>query len=115
MKTVTLEVDGLSGAPELEESMAQLMQEVFNLWKRKQKSYGPYNISVFGLKGVIVRLWDKMQRIVRLVWTGIKNPLQDETIRDTLIDIADYGLIAVLVFDGKWPKSNLDCKGEFDA
>ena len=107
-------VDGSSGSPELERHMAHLMKEVFELWKAKQLSYGPHNISTFGLKGVVVRLWDKLQRIVRLTWMNVGNPLQDETIRDTLLDVADYGLIGVLVLDGKWPNSNMsiDSKGE---
>ena len=114
VENVVLKVDGLSSAYELEQSMALLMQEVFNLWKAKQLSYGPHNISTFGLKGVVVRLWDKLQRIVRLTWMNVGNPLQDETIRDTLLDVADYGLIGVLVLDGKWPNSNMsiDSKGE---
>jgi len=105
---IKLCVDGSSGSPKLERSMANLMLEVFDLWKRKQKSYGPHNISTFGLRGVVVRLWDKMQRMIRLTWFGVDNPLQDESIRDTLLDIADYGLIATLVYDGKWPKSDMD-------
>lgn len=107
---IELCVDGSSGSPKLERSMANLMLEVFNLWKIKQLSYGPHNISTFGIKGVVVRLWDKLQRIVRLTWTGVENPLQDESIRDTLLDIADYGLIATLVVDGAWPKSEMDLK-----
>jgi len=111
---VQFSIDGSSGDPELERHMAYLMKEVFEIWKVKQLSYGPHNISTFGLKGVVVRLWDKLQRIVRLTWMGIGNPLQDETIRDTLLDVADYGLIGVLVLDGKWPNSNMniDSKGE---
>jgi len=114
---VELVLDGSSGSPRLEANMAHLMQEVFNLWKAKQKSYGPHNISTFGLKGVVVRLWDKMQRIVRLTWLEMDNPLQNETIRDTLLDIADYGLIATLVYDGKWPKSEvaIETIGDSDA
>jgi len=108
VNNVVLEVNGLSESYELEQSMALLMKEVFEIWKVKQLSYGPHNISTFGLKGVVVRLWDKLQRIVRLTWMDIGNPLQDETIRDTLLDVADYGLIGVLVLDGKWPNSNMN-------
>jgi len=107
LASIELCIDGSSGSPDLEREMAHLMKEVFELWKIKQKSYGPHNISTFGLKGVVVRLWDKMQRIVRLTWNGVRNPLANESTRDTLLDIADYGLIATLVLDGKWPKSNI--------
>ena len=108
-------IDGSSGSPELERHMSLLMQEVFNLWKVKQLSYGPHNISTFGIKGVVVRLWDKLQRIVRLTWMNVGNPLQDESIRDTLLDVADYGLIGVLVLDGKWPKNNMNIDSKRSA
>jgi len=104
---VELHVDGSSGDIDLEHDMAHLMKEIFELWKAKQKSYGPHNISTFGLRGVVVRLWDKMQRIVRMTWNGVNNPLPNESVRDTLLDIACYGLIATLVFDDAWPESNM--------
>jgi hypothetical protein len=103
-KTVTLVADGFSGDQDLEYAMAQLLNELFSIFKKKQKSYGPKNISTFGERGVVVRMNDKLQRLIRLVWDGVANPLQDENIRDTYIDMADYALIALLVRDGKWPE-----------
>lgn len=111
-KTVELVIDGSSGDVTLERDMALLMSELFALWKRKQASYGAGNISYFGERGVIVRMWDKMQRLIRLVWHGLGNPLDDETIDDTYMDIADYGLIAVLVRRGLWPDAvGFDAEG----
>lgn len=96
-------VDGSSGNSELEKEMVTLMTRAFELFKRKQASYGSENIAEFGEKGVLIRVHDKIKRLVRLVWHSVKNPL-DETINDTWMDIAVYALIAVLVREGKWPE-----------
>ncbi len=94
----------------IEESFRGVVEEAFSLWQKKHKSYGPFNISVFGLKGIVVRLWDKMQRVVRLAWNNVDNSLPDETLQDTFLDIAVYALIAILVIRGQWPKNPLEVK-----
>ena len=86
-----------------------LTEEAFSLWQKKNRSYGSHNISTFGLKGIVVRLWDKMQRVVRLGWNGVENPLE-ETLIDTFLDIAVYALIAILVIRNQWPKSPFEVK-----
>ncbi len=101
--SVGLIIDGSSGDAKLESDMAALLAELFALFKRKQASYGPRNIAQFGEGGCVVRANDKLQRLIRLVWEGEKNPLHDETIEDTYIDLADYALIATLVRRGQWP------------
>ena len=93
----------------IEESFRGVVEEAFSLWQKKHLSYGPYNISVFGIKGIAVRLWDKMQRVVRLGWNNVENPLE-ETLIDTFLDIAVYALIAILVIRNQWPKSPFEVK-----
>ena len=92
-----------------EEYFRSVTEEAFSLWQKKHLSYGPYNISVFGIKGIAVRLWDKMQRVVRLGWNNVENPLE-ETLIDTFLDIAVYALIAILVIRNQWPKSPFEVK-----
>jgi hypothetical protein len=94
--------DGSSGNLDLEEAMADVMVKVFETFKKKQASYGSGNISSFGEFGVLVRMNDKMERLKNLVAKNKDNPLQDETIDDTYLDLADYALIAVLVRHGLW-------------
>jgi len=104
MDEVILQVDGTSGDKELERNMAFLLKELFECFKKKQKSYGPANISTFGEKGVVIRINDKLQRLISLVWYEKADPIDDETISDTYLDLADYGLIAELVRRGVWPE-----------
>ena len=96
-------VDGSSGNANLEAEMADLLVRVFETFKKKQASYGSGNISKFGEKGVIIRMNDKMERLIRLVYNEEPNPLEDETIEDTYIDLADYALIAIVCRNGQWP------------
>ena len=77
-----------------------------NLLIRKHKDYGPKNISnsPYGpLQGLIVRMWDKIARIVNLTKTG-KETAENEPLEDSFKDIANYGIIGLLVLRGKWDR-----------
>jgi hypothetical protein len=100
---VVLGVDGSSGDERLEHEMAGLLSELFEPFKKKRASYGPGDIAAFGEKGCLIRGYDKMQRLKRLIWDQEPNPLEDETVEDALMDEADYSLITILVRRGEWP------------
>lgn len=102
-KEFTIVCDGsLSGDPEMEELFAEELVALFPLFCAKQKSYGRGNIARFGERGVLVRVSDKLERLVRMVWKDIENPLKDESILDTWQDLAVYGVIAKPCRKGKW-------------
>ena len=103
-KIIELKIDGTSGSEMLEEAMAKNLEVLFETFKKKQASYGKGNIAKFGEKGVLIRINDKFERLVNLIWKDKPNPLQDETIEDTYMDLADYCLIALLVRSGIWDK-----------
>lgn len=103
MGDVVLVCDGTkSGDAEMEQLFATQLSEMFEVFCKKQKSYGRGNISRFGEKGILVRVSDKLERLVRMVWQGVENPLLDESINDTWIDMAVYAAIAIIVRKGKW-------------
>lgn len=99
-----LKIDGSSTNEQFERNFALVLEKAFELCKRKQASYGPGNIHYLGERGVFVRTFDKVQRLKRLVWESKDNPLDDESIDDTWMDILNYAAIALLVRQGKWPK-----------
>jgi len=70
------------------------------LLDKKNKDYGPGNISAFGEKGVIVRLNDKIERLKTLVWND-KSP-EHEKVSDTWLDVTNYGIIGLLCHRGEW-------------
>ena len=67
----------------------------------KQESYGSLNISKFSDTGIMVRLSDKIERIINLWKTG-NNP-GSEAVEDSYGDIAVYGAIALMCRWGLWP------------
>jgi hypothetical protein len=96
-------IDGSSGYPELEAAFAKHLVTAFELFKKKQKSYGPGNIAQFGEKGVVMRMNDKEQRLINLVFYDKANPLDNESVEDTYYDMSVYGVIALLCREGNWP------------
>jgi len=66
----------------------------------RQHKYGPHNISAMGFDGVMVRMNDKFARLRQGLATH-----GDESVADTLYDLANYALIALMVYEGTWPKA----------
>lgn len=81
-----------------------LYLQALDLLVTKQIDYGPNNIqlSPFGpYVGLIVRLQDKVSRAANLIGQG-HNP-NHESLRDTFIDILNYGGIGLMLLDGTFP------------
>jgi len=73
----------------------------------KHEDYGPSNIADAPggpINGLAVRLHDKVARLSNLTKTG--NDPKNESLYDTFLDIANYGLIGMLVLQGKWDTGN---------
>lgn len=69
----------------------------------KNKDYGPNSITNApggALNGLNVRLHDKIERLNNLL-SNKKEP-NNESIRDTFVDIVNYGIISLLVLDNRW-------------
>ena len=71
--------------------------EMCTLLASKQHDYGHGNITAFGLKGVLVRLSDKVERLINL--KSKKSKAQNESLFDTLRDIVGYCVIALMLND----------------
>jgi len=69
--------------------------EMATLLASKQHDYGHGNIQAFGMKGVLVRLSDKIERYINLK----SKKAQNESKTDTLRDIVGYCVIALMLND----------------
>ena len=81
-----------------------LLDEAGDLLLRKQMDYGPTNISRAPggpINGLRVRMHDKIARINNLLDKGV-DP-QNESLRDSFIDLLNYSAIAIMVLENKWP------------
>ena len=100
--------------PETCNAFKQVMQEQYEMFCKKQKNYGPGNISVgtdcrsdedikLSLTGLWFRLNDKVQRLKQLIVLGHKDEV-GESEQDTFQDLSIYGIIAQIVSAKKWGK-----------
>lgn len=79
--------------------------EAEKLLLKKHKDYGPKNISGSpggAVNGLRVRIHDKLARINNLYDSGVTP--ENESLRDSFIDMANYAIIALLVLDDEWDK-----------
>ena len=81
----------------------ELCKYLNNLYATKNKKYGDsFSITVqkYGIIAALTRLSDKWQRFETLILT--KDPgTPDESIRDTLLDMANYCIMTVMELDQK--------------
>lgn len=84
--------------------MWEIFDSAGNLLLKKHKDYGPTNISRSPggpLNGLRVRMWDKTARLNHLIDNGATP--ENESLRDSFLDLLNYSAIALMVLDGKWP------------
>ncbi len=80
-----------------------ILQELQYIMLKKHEDYGPMNISGAPggpMNGLRVRMYDKLARLNNLVDTG--DTPNYESIEDTLLDLANYAIIGLLVQRGQW-------------
>ena len=100
--------------PQTAKEFQRIQFEQYLLFCRKQMDYGPSNIAMgtalktkedrrLSLIGLIVRINDKIQRLMNLVVKHNRDA-QNEPVMDAFKDLSVYGIIAQIVDNGKWGK-----------
>ena len=101
--------------PDLANEFQNIQDEMYEMFARKHMDYGLNNIALggdivnnsddkkFSLTGLAIRLTDKISRLRNLMVNG-RNYVKGEGMEDTFIDIANYGIIGLLVGRDKWKK-----------
>jgi hypothetical protein len=79
------------------QQMETIQAEALSLFKKKNADYGDA-FSKFGVIGVLMRIEDKIQRALSIEKNGI-NLVNDESMRDTLIDLHNYAAMALMLID----------------
>jgi hypothetical protein len=79
-------------------SKSMAVNFIFDIIVEKQKMYGPKNIEKFGLRGIIIRLNDKIERLKNL--QQHQGPVLFEPIQDTWLDIVGYSVIGIMWIHG---------------
>ena len=79
------------------EQMQVVQATALELFKKKNIDYGDA-FAKFGVIGVLMRIEDKIQRSLSITKNGV-NLINDEGIRDTLIDLHNYAAMALMLLD----------------
>jgi len=79
------------------EQLSKVQGEALELFKRKNADYGDA-FAKYGVIGVLMRIEDKIQRYLSITKNGV-NLVNDEGMRDTLLDLHNYAAMALMLLD----------------
>jgi len=79
------------------EQMEKIQKEALELFTKKNIDYGDA-FAKYGAIGVFMRIEDKLQRFMSITKNGV-NLINDEGLRDTLIDLHNYSAMALMLLD----------------
>tara|TARA_R110002020_G_scaffold410298_3_gene620052 strand:- start:112 stop:372 length:261 start_codon:yes stop_codon:yes gene_type:complete len=81
------------------EQMEKIQLEGLELFKKKNQDYGDA-FAEYGPIGVLIRMGDKIKRLQSIDKNQI-TLVNDEKMRDTLIDLHNYAAMALILLDEK--------------
>lgn len=79
------------------EQLKYIQSEGLELFRRKNADYGDA-FAKYGVIGVLMRIEDKIQRSLSITKNGV-NLVNDEGIRDTLLDLHNYAAMALMLLE----------------
>jgi hypothetical protein len=77
------------------EQLKLIQSDALELFKKKNADYGDA-FAKFGIIGVLMRIEDKIQRALSISRSGV-TLVDDESLRDTLLDLHNYAAMALMV------------------
>jgi hypothetical protein len=77
------------------EQMKHIQKDALELFIKKNADYGDA-FATFGTIGVLVRIEDKIKRCISISSKNVQL-VDDETLRDTLIDLHNYAAMALML------------------
>jgi len=81
------------------QQLAIIHKEAAELFSKKNQDYGDA-FANYGTIGVLVRMSDKISRVVSISNKQV-SLVNDESLRDTLIDLHNYAAMAIMLMDEK--------------
>jgi len=79
----------------------KILAEMFDTYKKKNADYGnsfSETIQEFGYIPAVARINDKVKRMKNIV-KGQKMNIENESLRDALLDTANYCVLTIVEFD----------------
>lgn len=81
----------------------KICSQLSEIYRKKNAAYGDSFGKTYrelGIISAVTRMEDKMNRIVSLA-TGTKNEVTDESIKDTLGDLANYAIMTLIEMENE--------------
>ena len=88
------------------EQMKQIQTNALELFRKKNIDYGDA-FAKFGVIGVLMRIEDKIQRSLSITNNGV-NLVNDEGIKDTLLDLHNYAAMALMLLNENNTENNTE-------
>ena len=79
--------------------LSNVQDEAYGLVEKKNKDYGDA-FAKYGAIGVLIRIGDKINRATSISQNKIEL-VNDESLRDTLIDLHNYSAMAIMLLDNQ--------------
>jgi len=79
------------------EQMKSVQSNALEIFTKKNIDYGDA-FAKYGVIGVLMRIEDKIQRTMSITKNGV-TIVNDESIRDTLLDLHNYAAMAIMLLD----------------
>ena len=86
-------LDNFDTFPTPEEVFVLYAMNIAKMLNNKNTDYG-FSVFQTGIEGVIIRLFDKLNRLKSIM---NKNAMVNESMTDTFLDIAGYGIIGAII------------------
>lgn len=80
-----------------------ICEEMLSTFERKNHDYGDsftQTVDKFGLIASGVRMHDKLERFINIAQKEVSK-VTDESMRDTLLDLANYAIMTVMYIDNE--------------
>lgn len=84
------------------ERHSQICNHLNNLYERKNNDYNDSfgkSYKEYGVTMSCIRLEDKLNRLKALTVHNKKQEVEDESIQDTLMDLANYAIMTIIEMD----------------
>ncbi len=101
--------------PETAEEFKKIQKAQYEIFCKKLRDYGPYNVSLgreirskedvtTALTVICIRCTEKVQRLINILFYNKETKAHNEPMIDSFDDISVYGIIAQIIYSGKWNK-----------
>jgi hypothetical protein len=84
---------------QFEEDLTRQFRDMRSLLVKKRQSYGNQNLVKFGTFGIVVRMSDKIERLVTMHRDGTSENADGDSMKDAFRDLIGYGVLALLLME----------------